>query len=96
MKFFLDEAWPALRDAGATLHVIAGSRPEHFLGLYQDRVALNLEQSGIEMEAFVSDVRPAYDGRLWSSRRCCHQRNQHQDHGSDGHGQSDRFDAGGD
>jgi glycosyltransferase involved in cell wall biosynthesis len=60
LKFFLDEAWPALRAAGATLHVIAGSRPEHFLGLYQDRVQIDLNQPGIEMEAFVSDVRPAY------------------------------------
>jgi glycosyltransferase involved in cell wall biosynthesis/GT2 family glycosyltransferase len=61
LKYFLDEAWPALCDAGATLHVIAGSRPEHYLGLYQDRVAIDLAQPGIELEAFVSDVRPAYE-----------------------------------
>ena len=60
LKYFLDEAWPELHDAGATLHVIAGSRPEHYLGLYQDRVAIDLAQPGIELEAFVSDVRPAY------------------------------------
>ncbi len=61
LKFFLEEAWPELRDAGATLHVIAGSRPEHFLGLYQDRVAIDLAQPGIEMESLVCDVRPAYE-----------------------------------
>jgi glycosyltransferase involved in cell wall biosynthesis len=60
LRFFLDEAWPALREAGATLHVIAGSRPEHYLDLYRDRVSVDLAQPGIEMEAFVSDVRSAY------------------------------------
>jgi glycosyltransferase involved in cell wall biosynthesis/GT2 family glycosyltransferase len=60
LRFFLDEAWPALRDAGATLHVIAGSRPEHYLDLYRDRVSIDLNQPGIETEPFVSDVRPAY------------------------------------
>lgn len=61
LRFFLDEAWPTLREAGATLHIIAGSRPEHYLDLYRDRVSVDLSQPGIEMEAFVSDVRPAYE-----------------------------------
>ncbi len=61
LRYFLDEAWPTLHEAGATLHVIAGSRPEHYLELYQDRVSVELNQPGIEMDAFVSDVRPAYE-----------------------------------
>jgi len=61
LRYFLDGAWPALREAGATLHVIAGSRPEHYLDLYRDRVSVDTGQPGVEMEAFVADVRPAYE-----------------------------------
>jgi glycosyltransferase involved in cell wall biosynthesis len=61
LRFFLAEAWPALRAAGATLHVIAGARPDHFQDLYRDRVTLDLPQPGVELEAFVADVRPAYE-----------------------------------
>ena len=43
------------------LHVIAGSRPEYFLDRYKDRVQLNLSLPGLELEAFVADVRPAYE-----------------------------------
>jgi GT2 family glycosyltransferase/glycosyltransferase involved in cell wall biosynthesis len=59
LDFFLREVWPHLE--GATLHVIAGSRHEYFLGRYRDRIALDLTQPGIEIEGFVPDVRPAYE-----------------------------------
>ncbi|WP_321477766.1 glycosyltransferase [uncultured Paludibaculum sp.] len=60
LDFFLREAWPALEAVGARLHVISGSRAEHYQELHQDRVKLDLERPGIEVEGFVSDVRPAY------------------------------------
>jgi GT2 family glycosyltransferase/glycosyltransferase involved in cell wall biosynthesis len=60
LKFFLEESWPRLREAGATLHVIAGRNHEHFLGLYRERVQVDVMQPGIELEGFVADVRPAY------------------------------------
>jgi len=58
-EFFLNEVWPLLLDV--KLHIIAGTRPEFFLERYRDRVTLNLDRPGIEVEAFVSDVRPAYE-----------------------------------
>ncbi len=61
LRFFLDEAWPALRSAGATLHIIAGARPDHYRELYRDRVTVDLDQPGLEVEGFVSDVRGAYE-----------------------------------
>ena len=57
--FFLRQVWPCL--TGATLHIIAGARHEYFLGRYADRVRLDLGQPGVEVEGFVSDVRPAYE-----------------------------------
>lgn len=60
LEFFLRDAWPRLEASGATLHIIAGSRPEYFLERYQERVRLALDRPGIELEAFVSDVRTAY------------------------------------
>lgn len=57
---FLREAWPALRAAGAVLHVISGADPERYLELYSDRVKLDLRDPRIEWDAFVADVRPAY------------------------------------
>ncbi len=59
LGFFLREVWPAL--AGATLHVISGARHEYYLDFYRDRVHPDLAQPGIEVEGFVSDVRPAYE-----------------------------------
>jgi O-antigen biosynthesis protein len=56
--FFLGQVWPRL--ASATLHIIAGARHEYFLDRYADRVRLDLRQTGVEVEGFVSDVRPAY------------------------------------
>jgi glycosyltransferase involved in cell wall biosynthesis len=49
MQFFLREVFPHLE--GVTLHVIAGRRHEAFW---------DLRQAGVEVEGFVSDVRPAY------------------------------------
>lgn len=61
LEFFLREAWPALAQAGATLHIISGAKPEHYRELYQDRVKVDLSGPGIELEGFVSDVRKAYE-----------------------------------
>lgn len=61
LEFFLNKVWPELQPLPVTLHVIAGSRPEYYLNHYRDRVQLDLNQPGIELEGFVSDVRPAYD-----------------------------------
>ncbi len=60
VDFFLREVWPQMQQHGVTLHIIAGARPEYYLDRYQDRVRLDLEQRGIEVEGFVADVRPAY------------------------------------
>jgi glycosyltransferase involved in cell wall biosynthesis len=58
-EFFLNRVWPLLLDV--QLHIVAGARHEYFLDRYRDRVSLNLDQPGIELEGFVSDVRPAYE-----------------------------------
>jgi glycosyltransferase involved in cell wall biosynthesis len=52
LEFFVNEVLPRLR--GVTLHIIAGANHQRF------PVAANLNQPGIEVEGFVSDVRPAY------------------------------------
>ncbi|HML17034.1 MAG TPA: glycosyltransferase, partial [Bryobacteraceae bacterium] len=49
MEFFLRDVFPRLENV--TLHVIAGMRHERFW---------NPRQPGVEVEGFVSDVRPAY------------------------------------
>jgi GT2 family glycosyltransferase/glycosyltransferase involved in cell wall biosynthesis len=49
LEFFLREVFPLLKDV--TLHVIAGQRHRSFWDLQHDHV---------EVEGFVSDVRPAY------------------------------------
>jgi glycosyltransferase involved in cell wall biosynthesis len=59
VEFFLGQVWPLLR--GAKLHLVAGARPEFFLERYRDRVTLDLDRPGIELEGFVADVRPAYE-----------------------------------
>jgi glycosyltransferase involved in cell wall biosynthesis len=58
-EFFLTQVWPLLR--GATLHIIAGARHEYYLERYRDRVTLELDRTGVDVEGFVSDVRPAYE-----------------------------------
>jgi glycosyltransferase involved in cell wall biosynthesis len=57
--FFLDQVWPRLRDA--RLHIIAGARHEYFLDYHGSRVKVRLDQPGVEVEGFVSDVRGAYE-----------------------------------
>jgi glycosyltransferase involved in cell wall biosynthesis len=52
VEFFLQHVWPLLH--AVTLHVIAGVNHERYA------VAGDLTQSGIEIEGFVADVRPAY------------------------------------
>jgi GT2 family glycosyltransferase/glycosyltransferase involved in cell wall biosynthesis len=61
IEFFLNEAWPALRAAGATLHIIAGENCEYHLARFENSIRLDLAQPGIELEGFVADVRPAYN-----------------------------------
>jgi glycosyltransferase involved in cell wall biosynthesis len=61
LAFFLREAWPVLDPLKPLLHVIAGSRPEYFLERYADRIQLDIHQPRVELEAFVADVRPAYE-----------------------------------
>jgi glycosyltransferase involved in cell wall biosynthesis len=59
LEFFLSEVWPLLH--GAALHVIAGANHEYFLQHQARDLHLDLNQPGIELEGFVSDVRPAYE-----------------------------------
>jgi glycosyltransferase involved in cell wall biosynthesis len=59
LEFFLREVWPLL-GTGFTLHVIAGPRPDYFLEFHRSRVSIDLTMPGIELEAFVADVRSAY------------------------------------
>jgi glycosyltransferase involved in cell wall biosynthesis len=49
LEFFLGEVFPLLQDV--TLHVIAGQRHQRFW---------DLRHPGVDVEGFVSDVRPAY------------------------------------
>ena len=59
LEFFLKQVWPRL-GPGYTLHIIAGRTPEYFLEYHRHRVQVDLNASGIELEGFVADVRPAY------------------------------------
>jgi len=59
LDWFLHEVWPRLQP-GYKLHVIAGARPEYYLDFYRARVAPELTRPFLELEGFVSDVRPAY------------------------------------
>jgi glycosyltransferase involved in cell wall biosynthesis len=58
VAFFLDQVWPRLRDV--RLHIIAGARHEYFLDYHGSQVKVRLDQPGVEVEGFVSDVRSAY------------------------------------
>jgi glycosyltransferase involved in cell wall biosynthesis/GT2 family glycosyltransferase len=59
LAWFLNEVWPQLKNT--RLHIIAGRNPQYYVDFYKDRVSINLNQPNIELEAFVSDVRPAYE-----------------------------------
>ena len=60
LEYFVNEVWPQL-GPGYTLHVIGGSRHDYYLDYFRDRISLDLNQPGIEVEGFVSDVRNAYN-----------------------------------
>ena len=61
VEFFLREVWPALAHVGPKLHIIAGARHLTYVTQHSDRVRVDLRQAGLEVEDFVSDVRPAYE-----------------------------------
>ncbi len=62
LDFFLKDGWELLRETvpDAQLHIIAGANHEYFLEYQSSQVRLNLDQPGLEVEGFVSDVRSAY------------------------------------
>lgn len=60
LEYFVNEAWPKL-SPGFTLHVIGGARHDYYLDYFRDRISVNLNQPGIEIEGFVADVRNAYN-----------------------------------
>jgi len=60
LDFFLSKVWPRIQHLGPSLHVIAGARHLYFLDRYRDRVHLDLDRPNIQVDGFVSDVRPAY------------------------------------
>ncbi|HXG33275.1 MAG TPA: glycosyltransferase [Bryobacteraceae bacterium] len=60
VEFFLKAVWPRLARWSPRLHIIAGPDHRRYLGYYRDRVELELDQPGVEVEGFVADVRPAY------------------------------------
>jgi GT2 family glycosyltransferase/glycosyltransferase involved in cell wall biosynthesis len=60
LEFFVNEVWPQL-SLGYTLHVIGGARHDYYLDYFRDRISVNLQQPGIEIEGFVADVRTAYN-----------------------------------
>ncbi|MEJ7606111.1 MAG: glycosyltransferase [Bryobacteraceae bacterium] len=60
LDYFLDHVFPRLRHLSPILHVIAGSRHEYHFERQRDRIHFTLDQPNLELEGFVSDVRPAY------------------------------------
>lgn len=60
VEFFLKAVWPRLAHCSPRLHIIAGPGYRSYLAHYRDRVEIELDQPGIEVEGFVADVRPAY------------------------------------
>jgi glycosyltransferase involved in cell wall biosynthesis len=60
LEYFVNEVWPKL-SPGYTLHVIGGARHDYYLDYFRDRISLDLNQPGIEIEGFVADVRNAYN-----------------------------------
>lgn len=63
VSFFLEGSWPRIRETwpDARLHIIAGASHEYFLDYHSRAVQVQLDQPGIEIEGFVSDVRSAYE-----------------------------------
>ena len=60
VEFFLREVWPLLASRDPILHIIAGARHRYYMDSYQDRVRVDLDRPGIEVQDFVPDPRPAY------------------------------------
>jgi glycosyltransferase involved in cell wall biosynthesis len=60
LDFFLRDVWPRIAGLNPTLHVIAGRNHRFFYERWRDRVSFSLDHPGLELEDFVSDVRPAY------------------------------------
>jgi glycosyltransferase involved in cell wall biosynthesis/GT2 family glycosyltransferase len=58
LGWFLNDVWPLLQ--GYHLHVIAGKNPDYWLDHYREQVQAAWRQPGVELEGFVSDVRPSY------------------------------------
>jgi GT2 family glycosyltransferase/glycosyltransferase involved in cell wall biosynthesis len=58
--FLLNRVWPLLPQPKPRVHVIAGMRHRYYLDSYSDRVSVNLDRPGVEVEGFVADPRPAY------------------------------------
>jgi GT2 family glycosyltransferase len=61
IDFFLREVWPRLQECRPALHIIAGARHRFHYERFRDRVNFSLDTPGVEIEDFVSDVRPAYE-----------------------------------
>ena len=59
MDFFLREVWPLLRNT--RVHIIAGANHKYFLSHYCHQVTVDLDRPGVEVDDFVTDVRPAYE-----------------------------------
>ncbi len=60
VEFLLNRVWPLTREPKARVHIIAGMRHRYYLDTYSDRVSVNLDVDGVEVEDFVADPRPAY------------------------------------
>lgn len=60
LEFFLTRVKPLLAHLNPVVHIIAGKDPQAQLRHHANRVSLDLNQPGIELEGFVADVRPAY------------------------------------
>ena len=61
LDYFLREVWPRLQACNPILHVIAGSRHRFHYDRFREHLTFTPDTRGMEIEDFVSDVRPAYE-----------------------------------
>ena len=61
IDFFLREVWPLLSECSPVLHIIAGARHRFHYERFRDQLSFELNTPRVEIEDFVSDVRPAYE-----------------------------------